>query len=126
MTERKRKERVEAYGGPRYLTDIEKLVVSPRDDPISRRTVLLLLLLRRLVLPHGKQTARESRERRRDVVVLELAHPPALHRDLLGHGRGILDGLEELGRFCVQGMEVCDQLGIDLRERSRWHRVRRA
>jgi hypothetical protein len=111
-----------SYGCPWNLTDVEKLVIPPRDDPISRSIALLF----RLILSHGEQASRERRERRRDVVILELVHPPALDRELGDGRRGILDRLDELGRLFVERMEVGDQLGIVVRERLRRHRGRGA
>jgi hypothetical protein len=96
------RKRKKAYICPRNLSDVKKLVVSSCDDSISGSTVLLL----RLVFPNGEKTPCESRKGRWDIVILELVHLPALDRDLWYRRRGILDRLDEFGRFFVKRVEV--------------------
>jgi len=73
------------------------------------------------LLFHGEETSRESREWRWDIVILPLVHLPAFDRNSWDRRHNILDGFDKFGGLFVQGMEICNQLGIVARERCRGH-----
>ena len=56
-----------------------------------------------------EQPSRKRRERRGDIVILELVHLPAADDGLGLRRRGILRRPDELGRLFREGMEVCDE-----------------
>ena len=106
-------QREEAYVRPWNFANVEKFIIPSSDDAISRIFSLLL---------YREKTSCESREWRRDFVILPLVHPPAFDRDFFWDRRyDILDRFDELGRFFVKEMEICNQLGIIRRERFRGH-----
>jgi hypothetical protein len=60
------------HSRPWNLSNIEELVVSSYNNPVFPRLVLDL---------RGEQTSCKSRKRRRNVIIFELVHLPALNLD---------------------------------------------
>jgi len=104
------------YVRPGNFPDVEKFIIPSCNDSILWTFSFSLLF-------HGEKTSRESREWRWDIVILPLVHLPAFDRDFWDWDRrhNILDGFDKFGGLFVQGMEVCNQLGIVGRERFRGH-----